>query len=331
MAISGTLPAVYKGATFNVPIRLTYYEGYPGRPPVVQVTPTPDMMVKSNEFVREDGTVVSALMQRWTAQCNTKVLFDDLIAAFNYKMPVFSRGAKAQGQPASQSMYAQPPQPMYTQPSLPAYTQPGQTGFSQPQPGYSLPAQTQFSQSGYMPPSNFQGPGPSQFGPPQQSNNSSALSTLLQEQYNMRASELISELEILDKEKSALVQSTEDIEQARKAYLQDQSMANGRVAAIDSAKEGMKAWIAANSNADVATLPLETLLAVENPHSVALLDALSKESAYEDAANVLVDAFGLRKCSTEDFVRTLKNLYREQFMELQVKEKSLQVLRPAAR
>lgn len=81
----------FQGSTFNIPIRVTFFEGYPARAPIVQVLPTADMVISPNEYVRQDGTVLSQMIQKWNPACNCDALLKDLIAAFTYKMPVFAK------------------------------------------------------------------------------------------------------------------------------------------------------------------------------------------------------------------------------------------------
>jgi len=92
----------FQGSTFNIPIRITFFEGYPARAPIVQVLPTAEMVISPNEYVRQDGTVLSQIIQKWTPACNCDALLKDLIAAFTYKMPVFSK-------PANRSAVQTPP------------------------------------------------------------------------------------------------------------------------------------------------------------------------------------------------------------------------------
>ena len=276
LAIRGVLPVPYRNSTFNIPIQVCYYDGYPSTPPVAMVTPTPDMMIKANEYVREDGVVMSQIVKQWNVQCNTKVLLDDMIALFGYKMPVFARPAGA-AQPVQYNNRPQPaaPQPVMTQPTMPT----------------------------------------------------SNLAVPLREQYEIRASELISELEILEKDRAGLMQSAEQISQAKKILREEQAQANGRLAAMEQAKGSVSQWISANSNIEVTNMPLDQLLPRENPLSSGLLLALAREQAYEESANALVEGFGMRRCSTEDFIRSLKGLYRDEFMELQKKERTMQLIK----
>ena len=276
VAIRGILPVQYQGNIFNVPVQIVYYEGYPMRPPVVQVVPTPEMMIKPNEFVRDDGVVVSNIMKRWNPQCNTKVLIDDLIAAFSYKMPVFSKPSGAN----------RPQQPM------PAN-----------RPQQPMPANR-----------------------PQQPMQGTNIAIPLREQFELKASELISELEVLEKDRLALMKSTDSIKQVKSTLKEEQSQANSRLAAVERAKTTAFQWVSANSAVEAA-MSLDQLLPPENPLSASLLQSLAYEQAYEETSNAVVEGFGMRRCSTEDFIRSLKSIYRDMFLELQRKERAMQMLK----
>ena len=303
LAIRGTLPVAYRNSTFNIPVLIVYYEGYPMRPPVVQVTPTPDMMIKANEFVREDGVVVSDIIKRWNVQCNSKILIEDLIAMFAFKMPVFARNSGAAVPPPVQS---QQPLPSYQSPpqqSLPSYQSPPQ----QPFPSYQNQPQQPF---------------PSHQSPAQPN-----LTQPLREQFEISASELISELEALEKDRLALMKSADSIKQAQSTFREEQSQANVRLSSVEQAKISTAQWVSANSSTEAATMTLDQLLPYDNPLATGLLLALAREQAYEETANALVEGFGLRRCSTEEFIRSIKSLYRDLFLEIQRKDRAVQVLK----
>lgn len=265
LAVRGAVPAQYHGSTFNVPIQIVYYDGYPVRSPVVQVMPTADMVIKANEFVRGDGVVSSDLLKRWSVQCNSKLLIEDLIAAFSFKMPVFARTSTGNPPPA---VLNRPPKP------------------------------TQCSN----------------------------LAVPLREEFETQASALISELEVLAQDRVALMNSADRVKQVKSTLREEQSQANSRLSALERAKNATFSWVAANSAVGTATLSLSQLLPAENLASASLLQSLACEQAYEEAASALVEGFSLHSCSCELFLRSLKGVYRDLFLELQRKAKAVQLL-----
>lgn len=265
LAVRGTVPAQYRGSIFNVPIQIVYYDGYPVRPPVVQVMPTADMVIKANEFVRGDGVVSSDLLKRWSPQCNSKLLIEDLTAAFSFKMPVFARTSEG-NKPSSET------------------------------------------------------------NRPQKSSPYANLAAPLREEFETKASELVSELTVLAQDRVALMKSADSVKQVKSTLREEQSQANSRLSALEQAKNATFLWVSANSAEEAATLSLNQLLPAENLVSASLLQSLACEQAYEETANALVEGFSLRRCSTELFIRSLKGLYRDLFLELQRKAKAVQLL-----
>lgn len=80
-------------------------------------------------------------------------------------------------------------------------------------------------------------------------------------------------------------------------------------------KEAAIVWMKKKAESVAPEETVETLW--PEGDSAVLLDALAKFAALEDAANAVTDLHGHRKASTEDFVKTLKSIYRSQFLELQ--------------
>jgi hypothetical protein len=238
--------------------------------------------------------VVSEIIKRWNAQCNSKLLIEDLIAVFSFKMPVFARG------PGAVPPVSQPQQPAAN------YQAPIQQGYQAPAQGYQASAQQ-----------GYQAPAPQ----------GSSYSLALREEFEIKASELISELEVLEKDRLALVKSAENIKQTKSVFQEEQMQANGRLSAVEQAKVSTSQWISANSATEAATMTLDQLLPSNNPLSTSLLQSLALEQAYEETANALVEGFGLRRCSTEDFIRSLKSLYRDLFLEILRKERATQMLK----
>ena len=95
VSISGTLRVPYRGNSYNVPVKITYFEGYPTRCPLVTLHPTPDMVIKPNEYVDQRGNVVSEIMKKWSLNNDSTLLVKDLIAVFSYKMPVFAKNTRS--------------------------------------------------------------------------------------------------------------------------------------------------------------------------------------------------------------------------------------------
>ena len=112
----------------------------------------------------------------------------------------------------------------------------------------------------------------------------------MREEFEIKASELISELEVLEKDRLALMKSAENIKQAKSVFQEEHMQANGRLLAVEQAKGSTLQWISANSATEAATMTLEQLLPSNSPISTSLLQSLALEQAYEETANALVVA-----------------------------------------
>lgn len=275
----------FQGATFNIPIRVTFLEGYPARAPLVQVIPTADMVVAPNEYVREDGTVHSQMIQKWTPACNCEALIKDLTAAFAYKMPVF---AKATNKPAAQ---------------MPANNARNGRGSLKGQPGKE--AETRAKEESER----------------------KVLMGCLKVNLQSAWEKVKRDFEELDRERQELETSREEAVQAKlqletQLVLTTQSKLTTTLEEIRRSKAALLQWTQQNPSSDASSLPLESLLPVSNRHSHQLLSSLARETALEEAANAVLDLHCGRKCSTEDLIRSLKQLYKQQFLEGRVRDQA---------
>lgn len=63
--LSGTIPAVFRGATYRYPISLWVPHDYPREAPLVYVTPTETMMVRPGQHVDPQGQVYHPYLAGW--------------------------------------------------------------------------------------------------------------------------------------------------------------------------------------------------------------------------------------------------------------------------
>jgi len=94
--LHGTLPIVYRGATYNIPVRLWVQEGYPRAPPLAYVEPTRDMDIKrGHAVVLSDG---ACKLRAWDPARSTLLhVAQELQGAFGMEPPVFARGSGGGG------------------------------------------------------------------------------------------------------------------------------------------------------------------------------------------------------------------------------------------
>ncbi|OKL63266.1 hypothetical protein UA08_01686 [Talaromyces atroroseus] len=63
--LAGTLPVSFRGAVYNIPIDTWVPTAYPLEAPIVYVSPTPDMLVRSGQHVTLEGRVYHHYLAHW--------------------------------------------------------------------------------------------------------------------------------------------------------------------------------------------------------------------------------------------------------------------------
>ncbi|PIA14936.1 UEV-domain-containing protein [Coemansia reversa NRRL 1564] len=91
LCLHGTLPVVFHGATFNIPVVFWFPRTFPEHSPLAYVTPTRAMVVKVGRHVDERGRVYHPYLASWATSSTLNDLFRSLIAVFSAEPPVFSR------------------------------------------------------------------------------------------------------------------------------------------------------------------------------------------------------------------------------------------------
>lgn len=90
--LKGTIPVLFKGATYNIPILIELDSYHPHTAPVVYVTPTPTMQLKPSLNVDDRGRVMIRYLLSWKwPNSNLTGLIQTLITIFGYECPVFSK------------------------------------------------------------------------------------------------------------------------------------------------------------------------------------------------------------------------------------------------
>ncbi|XP_061415776.1 tumor susceptibility gene 101 protein-like isoform X2 [Lethenteron reissneri] len=64
--LSGTIPVIYEGFEYNMPVRLWLPESFPYSPPLAFVQPTQDMILNPGHHVDSRGRVYLPYLQHWT-------------------------------------------------------------------------------------------------------------------------------------------------------------------------------------------------------------------------------------------------------------------------
>ncbi|AEO64695.1 uncharacterized protein THITE_2110989 [Thermothielavioides terrestris NRRL 8126] len=92
--LSGTIPVLFRGATYRFPISLWVPHAYPREPPLVYVTPTETMMVRPGQHVDPQGQVYHPYLVGWPTFWDKSTILDFLAIlrdVFAKEPPVVSR------------------------------------------------------------------------------------------------------------------------------------------------------------------------------------------------------------------------------------------------
>ncbi|KAJ4980217.1 hypothetical protein NE237_010997 [Protea cynaroides] len=89
----GTVPMVYQGVVYNIPVIIWLMESYPRHPPCVYVTPTRDMIIKRpHPHVNPSGLVSHPYLHNWIYPSSNLIdLVRNLSHLFGRDPPLYSR------------------------------------------------------------------------------------------------------------------------------------------------------------------------------------------------------------------------------------------------
>jgi ESCRT-I complex subunit TSG101 len=142
LCLDGTIPVMYKGKTYNIPVCLWLLDTHPYNPPMVFVKPTAFMQIKPGKHVDANGRIYLPYLHEWKhPQSDLAGLIQILVCIFGEEPPVFAK---------SQSTASQPPYPTGA-----AFTPYPTTGSTMPQPNNYPPAA---GPGGYRAPAPYGGP-----------------------------------------------------------------------------------------------------------------------------------------------------------------------------
>lgn len=170
LCLEGTVPVMYKGNQYNIPIAIWIMDTHPQYPPLCFVKPTTSMQIRPSRHVDANGRVYLPYLHEWkhpTSDLNG--LIQIMCLVFGEEPPVYSRRTPTTGynQP-------QPTQPPTSQPAQPPPYMPmpsvggGPTNYPYPTgayPSYPTPGQ-QYPPNPQMYGGNYPTPTSTGYHPP---------------------------------------------------------------------------------------------------------------------------------------------------------------------
>lgn len=123
--LSGTVPILFQGNSYNIPVCVWILSSFPNEAPVCFVVPTEHMIVKNGRYVDSGGRVYLPGLSNWVPRMSRLIqILDDMCNVFSMEPPLLSKPAG----------YVAPPPPM-ARPIPPQQPPPPQQQQHQQPPG----------------------------------------------------------------------------------------------------------------------------------------------------------------------------------------------------
>uniref|UniRef100_A0A183CEZ2 UEV domain-containing protein n=1 Tax=Globodera pallida TaxID=36090 RepID=A0A183CEZ2_GLOPA len=91
LSFSGTIPILYKGAVYNIPVAIYFLENHPNVGPYCYVKPTPCMRIRPSKVVDNSGRIYLPYLTEWRyPDHDTTSLLQVITLEFQDKCPVYS-------------------------------------------------------------------------------------------------------------------------------------------------------------------------------------------------------------------------------------------------
>ncbi|XP_055988030.1 ubiquitin-conjugating enzyme E2 variant 3 [Sorex fumeus] len=97
--VTGTVPVMYQGHTYNIPIRLWILDSHPFAPPICFLKPTANMGISVGKHVDAQGRIYLPYLQNWSHPKSVIVgLIKEMIAKFQEELPLYSLSSSNEAQ-----------------------------------------------------------------------------------------------------------------------------------------------------------------------------------------------------------------------------------------
>lgn len=117
LCLEGTVPVMYKGNQYNIPIAIWLMDTHPQYPPLCFVKPTTSMQIRPSRHVDANGRVYLPYLHEWKHPTSDLIgLIQIMCLVFGEEPPVYARRNPAPGYNQPQPPTSQPPTSQPTQP-----------------------------------------------------------------------------------------------------------------------------------------------------------------------------------------------------------------------
>lgn len=303
LLLEGTLPISFRGNIYHIPVNIWIHDNYPNAPPISFVVPTKDMLIKSRHHsVDATGLCYLSYLKQWRPEtCNLIGLVLSMIQIFSTDPPVFAKP------------------PNYVEPTTNNLTYPQQISNPVQTPNNPITKQTLLPQS------------------PPKSTDVKQNTSLLLSSNGVRTGNRPSQLELrkIVEEKliaecarvyNTLKQETEQflkiqtqldkneqlIQQTLESYQKDEQQLQKNSEILDLAIRESDEWLI---NYENVKLNIDDVVTPEDSLSQQMFDLVAEDASIEDTLYFLNRALESDNIDVDNFLKTYRNLAREQFMK----------------
>jgi len=285
--LAGTLPIWYNTNQYNIPINIWVVDAYPLAPPVIYVTPTPDMVIKpKHRHVDSTGMVYLPYLSTWNAtSCNILNLASVMSQIFGQDPPVRAISGPSSSTP---QIPTQPPPQPPSQPSSQPSSQP--QSYGQPSQPYENPAVVA------------------------QRNAMQQTTIKLQNKLHEYYSATTKDIDDLMVKSSSLEEKGRSIEQMKSLMESEFGQSDSEVSDLTVRFDEVSKWLEQNEGTN-SSINIDAITEPKDPLSKQLLSLVAEDATIEDTIYYLEKSLGRGDVSVEEFLKTLRGLSVDQFVK----------------
>jgi ESCRT-I complex subunit TSG101 len=308
--LSGTLPCVIAGNTYNIPVTIYFDPPYPHQAPRCFVTPTSGMAVnQGHPNIGEGGIVHLPCLSNWGPHRSTlHEIVQSMIAAFSAKSPVY---ATTGAQPPPQQ---RPVQGYHGQqaPAVQATPTVQATPVVRAQPVASVTATTPSQPGSYI---------------TEQERTIRNLTEKAKERWPVIVGGIVEDINDQQKKKADLQEHVELVK-AELQSLKEKTQSNKeKLIELEAAEKDLQAFVDANVGKKLnPDAPIDEL----DEESRNVLELLSEELAMEEYMLSLDELLENKKIDMDTFLGEVRDVSREQFKLKYQRKKASNAVRAAA-
>ncbi|XP_060119208.1 tumor susceptibility gene 101 protein isoform X3 [Heteronotia binoei] len=322
MSLTGTIPVIYRGNTYNIPICLWLLDTYPFNPPICFVKPTSSMTIKTGKHVDANGKIYLPYLHEWKhPQSDLIGLIQVMIVVFGEEPPVFSRPTisasyppyPATGPPNTSYMPAMP-SGMSPYPPGPPPNSSGYPVYPYPPPSGPFPATTSTQHYPSQPPVTTMGP--SRDGTIGEDTIRASLISAVSDKLRWRMKE---EMDRAQAELNALKRTEEDLKKGHQKLEEMVTRLDQEVTEVDKNIELLKKKDEELSSAlekmesQSENNDIDEVIVPTAPLYKQILNLYAEENAIEDTIFYLGEALRRGVIDLDIFLKHVRLLSRKQF------------------